>query len=55
MVRVKNYKEISIMPEFSFLCVGFMKCGTTTFHEILKQHREIYLPIVKEPLYYSTH
>lgn len=42
------------MPEFSFLCVGFMKCGTTTFHEILKQHREIYLPIVKEPLYYST-
>lgn len=40
------------MSTINFLCVGFAKCGTTTLHDILKQHNDIYLPIIKEPLYY---
>lgn len=40
------------MRRFDFLCIGFTKCGTTTLHEILKQHEDIYLPIIKEPLFY---
>lgn len=36
-----------------FLCVGFPKCGTTTFYQLLKQHRQIELTRdVKEPQYY---
>lgn len=41
------------MKKFDFMCLGFAKCGTTTLHEILKQHKDIYLPITKEPLYYN--
>lgn len=37
----------------NFLCVGFPKCGTTTFYQLLKQHRQIELTRdVKEPQYY---
>lgn len=35
------------------LCVGFAKCGTTTFHDIMSQHKDIYLPKIKEPIYYG--
>lgn len=31
-----------------FLIVGAPKCGTTTMHEILKQHSQIFLPTEKE-------
>lgn len=38
----------------NFLCVGFAKCGTTTLHEIFKNHKDIYLPAIKETyLYFS--
>lgn len=36
----------------TFVCVGFTRCGTTTLHEILKQHRKIQFPSVKEPYFY---
>lgn len=36
----------------NFLCVGFPKCGTTSLQEILKQHKDIYLPEVKEAGYF---
>ncbi|MCD7846287.1 MAG: sulfotransferase domain-containing protein [Oscillospiraceae bacterium] len=37
-----------------FLCVGFAKCGTTTLQQIFKNHRDIYLPAIKETyLYFS--
>jgi len=35
-----------ILP--NFLCVGAQKAGTTTLHEILAQHPEIFLPEIKE-------
>lgn len=36
----------------TFVCVGFTRCGTTTLYEILKQHRRIKFPVVKEPYFY---
>jgi hypothetical protein len=35
-----------------FLCAGAQKSGTTTLHEILKQHPEISLPILKETKFF---
>ena len=37
-----------------FLCVGFAKCGTSTLYHILSQHRDIYLPAIKEPYFYYS-
>lgn len=42
------------MKRLNFLCPGFMKCGTTTLHEILNQHPDIYLPKIKETQYYYS-
>lgn len=36
------------------LCVGFAKCGTTTLYDIMKQHSNIYLSGIKEPIYYGS-
>lgn len=36
------------------LCIGFAKCGTTTLYDILKQHPNIYLSGIKEPIYYGN-
>lgn len=36
------------------LCVGFAKCGTTTFYDIMSQHKDIYLSKIKEPIYYGS-
>lgn len=37
----------------NFLCVGAQKAGTTTLHDILKQHPEIYLPEIKETKFFQ--
>lgn len=37
----------------NFLCVGFPRCSTTTLHEMLLQNKEIYLPEIKETLFFS--
>ena len=37
----------------NILCVGFAKCGTTTLYDIMKQHPDIYLSGIKEPIYYG--
>ncbi len=34
-----------------FLCVGFVKCGTSSLHMALKKHKGIVLPKKKETLY----
>lgn len=36
------------------LCVGFAKCGTTTLYDIMKQHPDIYLSGIKEPIYHGS-
>ncbi len=37
----------------NFLCVGTQKSGTTTLHDILKQHPDIYIPFFKESNFFS--
>lgn len=34
-----------------FICVGFVKCGTSSLHAALKKHKKIFLPKKKETLY----
>lgn len=36
----------------NFLCVGAQKAGTTTLHDILKQHPDIFLPKIKETKFF---
>lgn len=36
----------------NFICVGAQKAGTTTLHDILKQHPDIYLPDIKETKFF---
>ena len=42
------------MKNPSFFIVGEPKSGTTTFHNILRQHPEIFIPEFKEPNFFST-
>lgn len=35
-------------PKINFYCIGAQKSGTTTLHDILKGHYDVYLPIDKE-------
>jgi len=42
------------MPLPNFLCVGAQKAGTTTLHDILIQHPEIYLPEIKETKFFQN-
>ncbi|MDQ0162558.1 sulfotransferase family protein [Aeribacillus alveayuensis] len=37
----------------NFLCVGAQKSGTTTLHDLLIQHPDIYLPTVKETKFFQ--
>lgn len=37
----------------NILCIGFAKCGTTTLYDIFKQHPDIYLSNIKEPLFWG--
>jgi len=41
------------MPLPNFLCVGAQKAGTTTLHDILMRHPEIYLPNIKETKFFQ--
>jgi hypothetical protein len=37
----------------NFLIIGAAKAGTTTLYDLLKQHPQVYLSFVKEPMYFS--
>ncbi len=41
----------SFLP--NFLCIGAQKSGTTTLHDILIQHPDIYLPKIKETHFFD--
>jgi hypothetical protein len=41
------------LPEPKFLIIGAQKCGTTWFHEMLRQHPQVYLPDVKEVQFFT--
>lgn len=40
-------------PFPNFFIIGAPKCGTTALYDILRQHPEIYMSIVKEPHYFT--
>lgn len=40
-----------ILP--NVICIGAQKSGTTTLHDILKQHPDIYLPVSKEAHFFD--
>jgi hypothetical protein len=37
-----------------FIIAGHAKCGTTALYEMLRQHPQIFMPELKEPLYFAT-
>lgn len=41
------------MRKLDFICVGFAKSGTTTLYNVLKQHPQIYLSRIKEPVFWN--
>lgn len=44
--------EPPTLVEPNFLVMGAMKAGTTTLHDCLAQHPEIFMTYIKEPSYY---
>lgn len=45
-------KTASVRP--NFLVIGAPRCGTTSLHDILGQHPDIFMSAVKEPHYFSS-
>jgi hypothetical protein len=41
------------MSKLDFICVGVQKAGTTTLHDILRQHHQLCLPQKKETHFFS--
>ena len=41
------------MKVIDFVCVGTQKAGTTTLHDILKNHKDIFLPKSKEAYFFD--
>jgi sulfotransferase family protein len=41
------------MEKVNLFVVGGMRCGTTSFSEMLNSHQDIYVPPIKEPHYFS--
>lgn len=41
------------MPRPNFFIVGGVKCGTTSLYEYLRQHPQVFMPDVKEPIYFG--
>ncbi len=41
------------MKQLDFMCIGVQKGATTSIHQILKQHPQIFLPNVKEVLFFD--
>lgn len=37
----------------NFIIAGAKKCGTTSMYEYLKQHPQVYMPVVKEPRFFA--
>ncbi len=38
----------------NFICVGAQKSGTTTLHEVLQQHPDVFLPEIKETKFFLS-
>jgi hypothetical protein len=42
------------MARTNFFIVGAPKCGTTALYSYLSQHKQVYMPWIKEPHYFAT-
>ena len=38
----------------NFLCIGAPKSGTTSLYDVLKQHKDVFLPSFKEPHFFDS-
>ena len=38
----------------NFLCIGAPKSGTTSLYDVLKQHKDVFLPKFKEPHFFDS-
>ena len=41
------------MQRPNFFIVGGVKCGTTSLYEYLRQHPQVFMPDIKEPIYFG--
>jgi Sulfotransferase family len=46
------YASAGRMPDF--FVAGHAKCGTTALYEMLRSHPQIFMPELKEPVYFAT-
>lgn len=42
------------MPRPNFFIVGGPKCGTTSLYHCLRHHPQVFMPDIKEPVYFGT-
>ncbi|MBL3658896.1 sulfotransferase family protein [Fulvivirga sediminis] len=49
---MNNQKDKPVLP--NLLVVGVAKCGTSSLHQYLEQHPEVYMSHTKEPRYISS-
>ena len=46
--------ELNAVPKPNFFIVGAPKCGTTSLHEYLQRHPDVYMPYYKEPHFFGS-
>ncbi len=46
--------ELGAVPKPNFFIVGAPKCGTTSLHEYLQRHPDIFMPYYKEPHFFGS-
>ncbi|CDT77913.1 putative (Heparan sulfate)-glucosamine 3-sulfotransferase 1 [Vibrio coralliirubri] len=57
LVRSKNFNKKGVKPNTGLtpaICIGGMKCGTSTLWDMLLQHPEVLACSVKEPSYFAV-
>ncbi|PKF62534.1 hypothetical protein CW745_03660 [Psychromonas sp. psych-6C06] len=57
IAKAMNFNKNKKKPDFSLLpviCIGGMKCGTSTLWDMLSQHPEVLPCSVKEPSYFAV-
>jgi len=52
-IGISPFRPRGRLPDF--LGLGAQKAGTTTLHELLRRHPEVFLPVEKETQYFSLH
>jgi hypothetical protein len=53
-MTARDINSANTVAKPNFFIVGAPKCGTTAMYEYLKAHPEIFMPDVKEPVFFGT-